>query len=79
MPMTADQLNKIMHDVQIRQLDLSDMFNITTRQVRRWQAGQATIPAPIVVLMRLLASGLISPAQVAELRREGRPKRKDAA
>jgi len=70
--MTHGQLNKIMDEAGVRQLDLSHMLDVTTRQVRRWQTGHAIIPTPVVVLMRLLAWGTLTADQIDEAKRKAK-------
>ena len=64
--MTGKQLTLIMHELKLRQTDLAAMFERTTRQVRRWQNGEATVPIEIRVLLRLLEWGLVDMNDINE-------------
>lgn len=76
--MTANQLNKLMTDNDLRQLDLSELFDRTTRQVRRWQKGVASVPVAEMILLRIIERGILSAQQLAEIRDAKKPRRKAA-
>lgn len=76
--MTANQLNKLMAENDLRQLDLSELFDRTTRQVRRWQKGVASVPVAEMILLRIIERGILSAQQLAEIRDAKKPRRKAA-
>lgn len=57
--MTNHQLNRIMTKLELRQLDIANMFNLTPRQVRRWQVGEVDVPVAEAVLLSLMAQGVL--------------------
>jgi transcriptional regulator with XRE-family HTH domain len=76
MPMNSARLNRIMASHELRQLDLAELFDVTTRQVRRWQKDNAAIPAPVRVLLHMIERDIVSVAQVREFRDKPAPRRR---
>lgn len=57
--MTGKQLTLIMHELELRQLDLAELFERTTRQVRRWQNGETIVPVEVSIILRLMDWGIV--------------------
>jgi DNA-binding transcriptional regulator YiaG len=49
--MNAEQFKTIRADAQLTQADLAKRLRVDVRTVRRWEAGDRTIPGPVEVLM----------------------------
>lgn len=67
--MNKRQLKTVMDDTGLRQLDVANMFDLTPRQVRRWQKNEADVPVAERIVLRLLAWGLIDQAAVDAAKR----------
>ena len=56
--MTPQEFRRLRGDYTLS--ELSQMIGVTTRTIRRYEAGTLTIVKPIQILMSLVSSGAIS-------------------
>lgn len=52
--MTPAEFSGCMRKLGLMQIDMAAFLGVTTRSVRRYARGQAAIPVPTVLLLRLL-------------------------
>lgn len=70
--MTPNQLNTAMKDLDLLQVDIARMFELTPRQVRRWQRGHVKVPAAERILLRLMQWGIIDETVIEDARTKSR-------
>lgn len=58
--MTALQFRAALSRLGVSQLEIARRLGLGARTVRRYAAGDAEIPEPTAILLRLLASGKVS-------------------
>lgn len=59
--MTARQFAAIRERAGISQLQLAGMLRSDVRTVRRWEAGERSVPGPVSLLMEMVEDGRLSP------------------
>lgn len=66
--MTGEELKATIINVGLTQIEFARLVGVDLATVKRWIAGTVPISKPVLLLARLLRSGTISPAQMAEAR-----------
>lgn len=62
--MTARQFQMALDRLSLSQLGAARLVKADGRTVRRWAAGERSVPECIAILLRLLLAGKITPADV---------------
>lgn len=65
--MTPAQFRSILSRLGLSQLGVGRLLGTGERTPRRWASGESDIPAPVAILLRLLASKKIS---ISDIERE---------
>jgi DNA-binding transcriptional regulator YiaG len=52
--MTPDEFSNFMWQRNMRQIDMAKFLDQTERTIRRYQHGDAAIPVPVALLLRLV-------------------------
>lgn len=58
--MTADQFRSALSRLGLSQLGSARLFGTGSRTPRRWANGEAAVPAPIAILLRLMLDGKVT-------------------
>lgn len=58
--MTKGEFTSLLRALELSQMGASRLFRVGPRTVRRWAAGEAPIPTPVAILLRLWMDGRIS-------------------
>lgn len=64
--MSPDELVHALHALKLSQEGAARLIGHTGRGMRRWIAGDRSIPPTVAILIRLLVSGKITPDDVRE-------------
>lgn len=70
--MTANQLKAAMKDLDLKQVQIARMFELTPRQVRRWERGHVKVPAAERILLRLMQWGILDETVIEDARTRSR-------
>jgi hypothetical protein len=57
--MTQGEFTFLLRALALSQMGASRLFRVAPRSVRRWCAGEAPVPMPIAILLRLWVDGRI--------------------
>src|SRR5260370_39415415 len=60
------ELHETFNALGITQHRVAQLFGVGPRSVRRWQSGDRRIPRGIVIVLRLMAMGAVTIAQVEQ-------------
>jgi hypothetical protein len=60
------EVREILGALGIAQHRVAQLFTVTPRSVRRWQSGDRHIPCGVNIVLRLLAAGAVTVAQVEQ-------------
>jgi len=63
---TADEFRATLGALGIAQRRVAQLFSVGPRSVRRWQHGDRRVPCGVGILLRLLAAGAVTVAQVEQ-------------
>src|SRR5262245_43359479 len=63
-PEEAREYELLMERIGLNQLETGRLFEFAGRTSRRYKRGEAKVPLPTLILMRLMARGVISKRQV---------------
>ncbi len=58
--MTANQFRAALDKIGISQLGAARLFQTGERTPRRWASGEAAVPPPVAIMLRLLIAGKIT-------------------
>lgn len=61
--MTPDDFRATLRSLGLTQAEASAVLGVSDRAIRAWMTGERTVPIPLAKLMRLIASGVITPDQ----------------
>jgi hypothetical protein len=64
--MALTEFHETLGTLGIAQQRLAHLFNVSPRAVRRWEYGERRVPRGVVILVRLLADGAVTIAQVEQ-------------
>lgn len=62
--MTATDFRSAIERLGLSQVGASRVLGVSDRAVRQWIAGDRSVPEPVAKLLRLMASGAVTPDQV---------------
>jgi hypothetical protein len=64
MMMSAAEFGFLLGAVELSQMGAARLFRVGPRSVRRWVAGEAPVPRPVAILLRLWVAGRIGFADI---------------
>lgn len=65
--MTANQYRVALDRLSLSQRGAAKLFGVGERTSRRWALGEADVPQPVAILLRLMLSGKITVADIERL------------
>src|SRR5262249_7656233 len=65
-PEAATEFHKTLGALGIAQDRVAQLFGVGPRSVRRWQYGDRRVPCGVGIVLRLLAAGAVTVAQVKQ-------------
>ena len=65
--MTPAEYAAILARLDLSQVGAARLLGIGERTSRRYAAGDAEIPEPTAILLRLLAAGVVTAAEIADI------------
>jgi len=64
--LAATELRAALGTLDIQQHHVARLFGVTPRSIRRWQHGDRRVPCGVGIVLRLLAAGAVTVAQVEQ-------------
>lgn len=62
--MTANQFRAALDRLELTQTSAAKILDANDRTVRRWASDERSVPVQVGILLRLMVSGKITPADV---------------
>lgn len=62
--MTANQFRSALGRLELSQLGAARLLGVGERTPRRWASGDADVPSPVAILLRLMLKGKVTVADV---------------
>lgn len=62
--MTATQFRAALARLELSQLGAARLFGVGERTPRRWASGEADVPPPVAILLRLMLAGKVRTVDV---------------
>src|SRR5262249_34483870 len=64
---TTTEFHKTLDTLGLTQCRVARLFNVTPRNVRRWQHGDRRVPYGVGIVLRLLAARMVTVAQIEQV------------